>query len=90
MLLTHEPITQALLLDSISDGLIAVDERGRVAFLNRAAEQLTLWPRDEALGRPYGEVLGVNGNDDACPLGETCRSGKGTESVTKRSLTDAR
>jgi PAS domain S-box-containing protein len=80
MLSTHEPLTHAMLLDSISDGLIAVDERGRVAFLNRAAEQLTLWPRDEALGRPYGEVLGVNGDDDACPLGKTCRSGRGTES----------
>jgi len=81
MFSTQEPLTHALLLDSISDGLVAVDERGRIAFLNRAAERLTLWPRDEALGRPYGEVLGVNGDSDACPLGETCHGGRGAEGL---------
>ncbi|NLF70953.1 MAG: sigma 54-interacting transcriptional regulator [Candidatus Anammoximicrobium sp.] len=79
MLATQEPLTHSLLLDSIPDGLLAVDEEGKIAFLNCAAERLTLWARDEAWGRPYSEVLGVAEDGDACPLGETFRSGRGTE-----------
>ena len=79
MLSTHESLLHSLMLDSISDGLIAVDERGVITFLNRAAEQLTLWQRDEVVGRACGEVLGAGADDDVCLLFETCRSSRGTE-----------
>lgn len=79
MLSNQESLFHALLLDSLSDGLIAVDERSRITFLNRAAEQLTLWDRDEVLGRACGEVLGADADDDPCLLSETCRSGRGAD-----------
>jgi PAS domain S-box-containing protein len=47
----------AVTLSSIGDAVIATDEHLVVAFLNAAAEALTGWPRDQALGRPIDEVL---------------------------------
>jgi len=67
------------MLDSISDGLIAVDEWGRITFLNRAAERLTLWQRGEVVGKVCEEVLGFSADEDACLLEETCQSVRGTE-----------
>ncbi|HWW73824.1 MAG TPA: response regulator, partial [Pyrinomonadaceae bacterium] len=47
----------ATTLRSIGDSVIAADERGRVKLINPAAESLTGWPRDEALGRELAEVF---------------------------------
>jgi two-component system cell cycle sensor histidine kinase/response regulator CckA len=47
----------ATTLRSIGDAVIAADERGRVKLINPAAESLTGWPQDEALGRDLGEVF---------------------------------
>ncbi len=47
----------ATTLRSIGDAVIAADERGRVKLINPAAESLTGWPQDEALGRDLDEVF---------------------------------
>jgi two-component system cell cycle sensor histidine kinase/response regulator CckA len=47
----------ATTLRSIGDAVIAADERGLVKLINPAAESLTGWPQDEALGRDLGEVF---------------------------------
>ncbi len=44
-------------LGSIGEGIITVDERGNVILLNSAAEKLTGWPVEEALGRHMDEVF---------------------------------
>jgi PAS domain S-box-containing protein len=46
-------------LDSIGESVLRTDMRGNVVFLNRMAEKLTAWCREEALGRPAGEVLRI-------------------------------
>jgi len=38
-------------------GLILVDPRGRIVWLNRAAEQLLGLPAAECIGRPFGKLL---------------------------------
>jgi diguanylate cyclase (GGDEF)-like protein/PAS domain S-box-containing protein len=43
-------------LHSINDAVITTDAQFRVTFMNPVAEMLTLWPLDEALGRPLAEV----------------------------------
>src|SRR5450830_146730 len=46
-------------LRSIADGVIATDGAGAITRLNAAAERLTGWPQQEALGRQASEVLNV-------------------------------
>jgi diguanylate cyclase (GGDEF)-like protein/PAS domain S-box-containing protein len=44
-------------LDSIGEAVLRTDIRGNVTYLNRVAEKMTGWFRDEALGRPVADVL---------------------------------
>ena len=46
-------------LSSIGDAVLATDTRGIITFLNPVAEQLTGWPRQEALGRPSTDVFRI-------------------------------
>ncbi|MBI4817544.1 MAG: PAS domain S-box protein [Deltaproteobacteria bacterium] len=46
-------------LASVGDGLISTDGRGRVEFMNPAAENLVGWRIDEALGHDVREVFRV-------------------------------
>ncbi len=56
----HELIEQntwlATLLASISEGVIASDQQGRVEYLNPQAERITGWTLAEAYGRPVEEI----------------------------------
>ncbi len=47
----------AIALGSISDAVLTTDTAGRVTFINAPAEELTAWDREDALGRPLGEVV---------------------------------
>ncbi len=49
----------ATTLNSIGDGVIATDTRGRVTFVNPVAEQLTGWSQEEAAGNLLGEVFHI-------------------------------
>lgn len=44
-------------LRSIGEGVITTDDTGNIDSINRAAETLTGWPVEEALGRPLAETL---------------------------------
>lgn len=45
------------ILSSIGDGVFVVDAKGIITVFNRAAETISGYSADEAIGRPYGEVL---------------------------------
>jgi PAS domain S-box-containing protein len=47
----------AVTLRSIGDGVIAADADGHVRLLNRAAEVLTGWSQEDALGAPLADVF---------------------------------
>ncbi len=49
----------AATLNSIADGVIAADVEGRVTYLNPAAEKITGWTREEALGQQISTVYEV-------------------------------
>ena len=48
------------LIESNADGVMILDARWRITTFNRAMEQLTGWPREEAIGRPCAEVLAIH------------------------------
>jgi PAS domain S-box-containing protein len=47
----------ATLLRSMGDAVIATDSQGAVTFMNPAAEALTGWPQEEALGKEITEIF---------------------------------
>ncbi|MHB1053047.1 MAG: putative bifunctional diguanylate cyclase/phosphodiesterase [Thiobacillus sp.] len=46
-------------LNSISDAVIGTDMEGNVDYLNLAAETMTGWEKEEALGHPISEVMKI-------------------------------
>ncbi|MFO1500042.1 MAG: sigma 54-interacting transcriptional regulator [Verrucomicrobiota bacterium] len=59
------------LLDSVPDGVFTVDSDWRVTFFNRAAEQITGIPREDALGRRCCDVFRASICESACALKQT-------------------
>ena len=64
-----------LVLNSISDGVFAVDADWRITCFNRAATESIGIPRERALGKPCREVLRANICDGACALRYTMETG---------------
>ncbi len=73
---TPTPAHQQAILESISDGVFTVDEAWRITSFNRAAEEITGIPREEALGRRCSDVFRSNMCESACCLRETLKTGK--------------
>lgn len=44
-------------LQSLSDGVVTVDTRGRITLINPVAERMTGWNTDTAIGQPLNRVL---------------------------------
>lgn len=53
----NEQIRSHLTLDSIGDAVISTDTQGNVAYMNIVAENMTGWPREQALGKPLTQVF---------------------------------
>ncbi len=51
-------------LNSIGDGVIATDIEGKIILINKVAESLTGWSRNEALGKPLNNVLYIKNFND--------------------------
>jgi PAS domain S-box-containing protein len=67
--------TEAI-LESISDGVFTVDMEWFVTSFNRAAEEITGVPRQEAIGRRCGEVFRSSMCGAECALQRTLKTGK--------------
>ncbi|MCU0494670.1 MAG: ATP-binding protein [Chloroflexaceae bacterium] len=57
------------MIEQSADGVMILDNRWRITTFNKAMEQLTGWPREEAIGRPCAEVLGFHNSQgrEICP-----------------------
>ncbi len=69
-------LTTAGILESVSDGVFTVDRDWRITSFNRAAEEITGVPRDEAVGRACCEVFRADACEANCPLRRTLESGE--------------
>lgn len=66
-------------LESIGDGVITTDVDGAITYLNPAAEQMTHWKTDQAVGLPLAalfNLLDENDQKDSSTLIEHILSGK--------------
>lgn len=46
-------------LESIGDGVISIDAKARITFMNPTAEQMTGWRLTEAIGRPLEKIFSI-------------------------------
>lgn len=53
-----------IILGAIADGVVSLDARGIVDYLNPAAQRITGWTGAEAIGQPVAEVLPLIGVRD--------------------------
>ena len=64
-----------IILESISDGVFTVDHEWRITSFNRAAEEITGIPREEAISRFCWEVFRSNMCEGNCALRRTMKEG---------------
>ena len=74
----------ATILDSIADGVFTVDRDWRITSFNRAAERITGFKREEAIGQYCYEIFRSDHCLERCPLRETMETGK--EIVNKEAV----
>jgi len=65
-----------VILDSIADGVFTVDRDLIVRSFNRAAEEITGVPREEAIGQPCCEVFRAEICEQMCALKQTEQTGQ--------------
>jgi transcriptional regulator of aroF, aroG, tyrA and aromatic amino acid transport len=59
-------------LDSVSEGIIAVDKNGHITIFNPVAEKILQLKEEEVLGKPLKEVLPID-----APMLKTLKTGRG-------------
>lgn len=69
--LEDSQLTYAAILGSITDGVIAIDVRSCVRFMNVVAEQLTGWSTQEAERETIGKVLNLSCSGAASSVADT-------------------
>ena len=73
---TVAPTPTEAILESISDGVFTVDLEWRVTSFNRAAEEITGIPREEAIGRRCSDVFRSSICGADCALQKTLNTGR--------------
>lgn len=74
--LTNPSDWSHFIIQSMADGVITVDGEMTITDLNRAAEKITGYGREEALGRYCGEVLHSSMCGRECPLRHAMNGGE--------------
>jgi len=77
-------IRESLILDSIADGVFTVDRNWNITSFNRAAEEITGWSRDHAMGMSCSDIFHSSICGKNCAIAESLYTGT---SVANRSIT---
>ncbi len=77
-------IRESLILDSIADGVFTVDRNWNITSFNRAAEEITGWTREKALGMSCSDIFHSSICGKNCAIAESLYLGK---PVANRSIT---
>ena len=65
-----------VILDSVADGVFTINEKGEITFFNRAAEEITGFTKEEALGHNCFDIFRANICQTNCALKETIKTGR--------------
>jgi len=68
-----------LIFDSISQGIFTIDESGRITSFNRAAEKISGYTSEEAIGRNCYEIFSADICQKDCPLKYSVRTLRNSE-----------
>nr|WP_310598970.1 sigma 54-interacting transcriptional regulator [Desulfobulbus sp.] len=77
-------IRESLILDSIADGVFTVDRNWNITSFNRAAEEITGWSREEAVGMSCSDIFHSSICGKNCAIAESLYTGA---PVANRSIT---
>jgi PAS domain S-box-containing protein len=64
-----------VVLESVADGVFAVDPDLDITYWNRAAEEITGYPAEEVMGRPCHEVFRASRCVEQCPMRQAIATG---------------
>ena len=70
------PVLLKTILDSITEGVFTVNEDWIITSFNRAAEKITGFSREKAIGKKCFEIFQADICQSACALGRTLKNGK--------------
>jgi len=73
-----------MILDSIADGVFTVDRNWKITSFNTAAETITGWKKEDAIGKFCGDVFHSSICGKSCAIAQSLYSGK---PVPNRSIT---
>jgi len=69
-----DPRFLPIIFQSIPHGIFTIDESGRITSFNQAAEQITGFPAEEAVGRRCHDVFRADICQQDCPLKRSVRT----------------
>ena len=69
-----EITTKQEILDSIAEGLFTIDKEFRINFINSAAEKITGFNKDEAVGQFCRKIFRCEVNEIECPIAKVLES----------------
>jgi PAS domain S-box-containing protein len=69
-------MTKALILDSVADGVFTVDRNWKITSFNRAAETITGWRSEGAIGKSCGDVFHSSICGENCAIAQSLYSGR--------------
>ncbi|MBU0679907.1 MAG: sigma 54-interacting transcriptional regulator [Proteobacteria bacterium] len=78
-----DSIKNDMIIDSVADGVFTVDRNWQITSFNRAAETITGWHRDDAIGNYCSNVFHSSICGKSCAIAQSMYSGK---PVTNRSI----
>ena len=77
-------IRESMILDSVADGVFTVDRNWKITSFNRAAEEITGWEREDAMGKSCSEIFHSSICGRNCAIAECLYMGdvSGNRSIT--------
>jgi PAS domain S-box-containing protein len=58
----------SMILENLDEGVVAADVKGRIQFINKAAEKHTGWRKEEAVNVPIDQVMAMINVDTGDPI----------------------